>query len=49
MRQREAPKKKGQLMTSEAAYLEMSAHETRPGWTAWGNEVTKFDLLQRAA
>lgn len=24
-------------------YLELFARETRPGWTAWGNEVGKFD------
>lgn len=23
--------------------LEMFARETRPGWTSWGNETTKFD------
>lgn len=24
-------------------YLELFARQTRPGWTAWGNEVGKFD------
>ncbi len=24
-------------------YLELFARETRPGWTGWGNEVSKFD------
>lgn len=24
-------------------YLEMFARETRPGWTAWGNQTTKFN------
>jgi N6-adenosine-specific RNA methylase IME4 len=24
-------------------YLELFARETRPGWTTWGNERTKFD------
>jgi N6-adenosine-specific RNA methylase IME4 len=30
-------------------YLELFARETRPGWTSWGNEVTKFDQLKQAA
>jgi N6-adenosine-specific RNA methylase IME4 len=30
-------------------YLELFARETRPGWTSWGNEVTKFDELKAAA
>ena len=30
-------------------YLELFARETRPGWTAWGNEVTKFDGLREVA
>jgi N6-adenosine-specific RNA methylase IME4 len=24
-------------------YLELFARQTRPGWTSWGNEVTKFN------
>ena len=24
-------------------YLELFARQTRPGWSAWGNEVSKFD------
>lgn len=27
----------------EAAKLEMFARESRPGWTTWGNQTTKFD------
>jgi N6-adenosine-specific RNA methylase IME4 len=23
-------------------YLELFARQQRPGWTAWGNETTKF-------
>jgi N6-adenosine-specific RNA methylase IME4 len=30
-------------------YLELFARETHPGWTSWGNEVTKFDELKAAA
>ncbi len=30
-------------------YLELFARETRPGWTSWGHEVTKFDQLKEAA
>jgi N6-adenosine-specific RNA methylase IME4 len=26
-------------------YLEIFARQSRPGWTTWGNEVTKFDLV----
>lgn len=25
-------------------YLEMFARQSRPGWTAWGNETSKFDM-----
>jgi N6-adenosine-specific RNA methylase IME4 len=24
-------------------YLELFARQSRPGWTSWGNEATKFD------
>ena len=24
-------------------YLELFARQSRPGWTTWGNETTKFD------
>jgi N6-adenosine-specific RNA methylase IME4 len=27
--------------------LELFARETRPGWTSWGNEVTKFDQFKQ--
>lgn len=27
----------------EGPYLEMFARQQRPGWSAWGNEVSKFD------
>lgn len=27
----------------DGPYLELFARQTRPGWTAWGNEVGKFD------
>lgn len=26
-------------------YLELFARQSRPGWTTWGNEVTKFDKV----
>lgn len=26
-------------------YLEMFARTTRPGWSAWGNEISKFDQV----
>ena len=26
-------------------YLELFARQTRPGWTCWGNEVGKFDVV----
>lgn len=29
--------------------LEMFARETRPGWTAWGNETTRFNAGQEVA
>jgi N6-adenosine-specific RNA methylase IME4 len=29
-------------------YLELFARETHPGWTAWGAEVGKFDLMEAA-
>jgi N6-adenosine-specific RNA methylase IME4 len=28
-------------------YLELFARQSRPGWTSWGNEVTKFDQGER--
>lgn len=30
-------------------YLELFARQTRPGWTAWGNETTKFDKESQVA
>jgi N6-adenosine-specific RNA methylase IME4 len=30
-------------------YLELFARQTRPGWTCWGNEVSKFDRSQSPA
>lgn len=27
----------------EGPYLELFARESRPGWTTWGNQATKFD------
>ena len=30
-------------------YLELFARESRPGWTTWGNEKTKFDRSGAAA
>jgi N6-adenosine-specific RNA methylase IME4 len=27
----------------EGPYLELFARQSRPGWTTWGNEATKFD------
>ncbi len=33
----------------DGPYLELFARETRPRWTSWGNEVTKFDELKTAA
>jgi len=27
----------------DGPYLELLARESRPGWTTWGNEATKFD------
>lgn len=30
-------------------YLEMFARESRPGWTAWGNEPTRFDIAKAVA
>lgn len=30
-------------------YLEMFARSTRPGWSAWGNEVEKFGPMGEAA
>jgi N6-adenosine-specific RNA methylase IME4 len=30
-------------MFPDVARLEMFARESRPGWTAWGNQTTKFD------
>jgi N6-adenosine-specific RNA methylase IME4 len=27
-------------------YLEMFARQSRPGWSSWGNETSKFDELQ---
>ena len=27
----------------EGPYLELFARQSRPGWTSWGNETTKFD------
>jgi N6-adenosine-specific RNA methylase IME4 len=29
-------------------YLELFARQTRPGWSAWGNEVGKFDRSRHA-
>lgn len=29
-------------------YLELFARSTRPGWTMWGNETTKFDSQPKA-
>ena len=26
-------------------YLELFARQTRPGWTAWGNQADKFAVL----
>jgi N6-adenosine-specific RNA methylase IME4 len=31
----------------DGPYLELNARQTRPGWSAWGDEVGKFD--QRSA
>ncbi len=30
-------------LSPEARRLELFSRETRPGWTGWGNEATKFD------
>jgi N6-adenosine-specific RNA methylase IME4 len=30
-------------------YLELFARQTHPGWTCWGNEVSKFDRPQSGA
>lgn len=30
-------------------YLELFARQSRPGWTTWGNERTKFDLVSVAS
>ncbi len=30
-------------------YLELFARKSRPGWTTWGNEATKFDRTLEAA
>jgi len=30
-------------------YLELFARQSRPGWTTWGNEATKFDRPYDAA
>lgn len=32
----------------EGPYLELFAREQRPGWTAWGNEVEKFNATEGA-
>lgn len=32
-----------------APYLELFARQSRPGWTTWGNESTKFDRAMVAA
>ena len=29
-----------------ARKVEMFARQTRPGWTAWGNETTKFEVIE---
>lgn len=28
----------------DGPYLEMFARQSRPGWSSWGNQATKFDL-----
>lgn len=33
----------------EGPYLELFARESRPGWSTWGNEATKFDALPEVA
>ncbi len=30
-------------------YLELFARQSRPGWTTWGNEATKFDSKRHTA
>lgn len=32
----------------DGPYLEIFARSSRPGWTVWGNEVTKFDEAPKA-
>ena len=27
-------------------FLDLFGRQSRPGWTVWGDEATKFDLLQ---
>ena len=34
---------------ADGPYLEMFARQSRPGWTTWGNEATKFDEAPRDA
>jgi N6-adenosine-specific RNA methylase IME4 len=31
----------------EGPYIELFGRQSRPGWTTWGNEATKFDKPQR--
>jgi N6-adenosine-specific RNA methylase IME4 len=30
-------------LVGDVPRIELFAREQRPGWTAWGNEITKFD------
>lgn len=38
-----------ELLGGEVARLDLFARQTRPGWTAWGHEVGRFDPDREAA
>lgn len=41
--------REAERLMPDARRADVFSRQVRPGWTAWGNEITKFESLQEAA